>query len=209
MRKIEYKEGERIRELIYIKDVGKNSCGKRTALFKCVCGNTFETAISSVKSGCTKSCGCLFKKATTRHGLAKTTEYSSWHSMITRCNDPNYEYYHRYGGRGIKVCERWLNSVENFLEDMGPKPSKNHSLDRIDVDGDYCPENCRWATYKEQSNNKSNSKFIRYDNREMTVTEWAREVGMAKATLFGRLRKGWGVKKSLTHPVRGRVYARN
>lgn len=133
----------------------------------CECGNTKSIMYGSIKSGASNSCGCLHKELTSKrtktHGESKTnnSEYRCWSTMKTRCINPNLDSYPNYGGRGIKVCDEWLNSFETFLKDMGRKPSKSHSIDRIDVNGSYCKENCKWSTAVEQNNNKtSNIKVI-------------------------------------------------
>tara|TARA_R110000868_G_scaffold13848_3_gene64357 strand:- start:8415 stop:8933 length:519 start_codon:yes stop_codon:yes gene_type:complete len=132
----------------------------------CDCGNNIKTRATCLRSGDTQSCGCLrnerIRKALNKHGesssIKKTTEYISWFGMKQRCYNTNFRQYKDYGGRGIKVCERWKESFVNFLEDMGRKPSPQHSLDRINNDGNYEPSNCRWATRSEQQNNKRNNK---------------------------------------------------
>ena len=132
----------------------------------CDCGNVTMVRSHNLTSGHTKSCGCIGSQnsaltgfnSSYRHGQSRTKEYKAWISMKSRCYDANYENFASYGGRGIKVCERWLNSFENFLADMGLKPNENYSLDRIEVNENYEPLNCRWATEKEQSFNKRNTK---------------------------------------------------
>lgn len=147
----------------------------------CDCGKYCIIRGSTLrKSNGTKSCGCLHKEAVSlikrKHGLSKNTtaEYRAWKAMKKRCYNKSYVYYNEYGGRGIKVCDRWLNSFENFLEDMGKRPSNKHSLDRYpNVNGDYEPENCRWATQKQQCSNKRNNKWYEYNGQKMILSDWA------------------------------------
>jgi len=108
--------------------------------------------------------------------------------MRSRCNNPKFTNYATYGGRGIKVCERW-DSFENFLEDMGPRP-KGYTIDRIDPNGDYCPENCRWASWAEQQRNRRDTRFITWDGRTQCVTDWADELGIPRSTISWRLQNG-------------------
>lgn len=125
----------------------------------CICGKKKIIQGYSFSSGKTISCGCYRKKVLTKHGMSKTPEYKAWTSLLMRCysqKDISYEY---YGGRGIKVCERW-NKFENFYDDIGDRPSNKHSLDRVDSNGDYCKENCKWSTILEQNCNKRNNNNI-------------------------------------------------
>ncbi len=127
-----------------------------------------------------------------------TPEQKAFYSMHRRCRDTKAKSYHRYGGRGISVCERW-NSVKVFLEDMGPRPSSGHSLDRINVNGNYSPENCRWATKLEQARNTRKNVNLTYKGRTLCQKEWANQLGISHATLQKRLKK-WSLKKALTQP---------
>ena len=111
---------------------------------------------------------------------------------MQRCNNPNSRHYHCYGGRGIKVCNRWSgdNGFENFVSDMGERPSKEYSIDRIDVNGDYCPENCRWATQKEQMNNMRRNTVVIMGNKELTITQFCEKYGLKRRVIYNPLRMG-------------------
>jgi hypothetical protein len=139
---------------------------------------------------------CSKEKSTT-HGQASSKEYSIWKHMKTRCYNSNYKKYHRYGARGITVCDRWLNSFENFFADMGECP-EGFSIDRIDNDKNYCPENCRWATQTEQNNNKSNNILLTIYGKTMSLSEWLKVNPYAnRQTVYDRLKKGWTHKQAL------------
>jgi len=139
------------------------------------------------------------------HGHSKrgnhTSEYMCWQNMLRRCYTKTNPEYKRYGARGIIVCDEWKNSFEAFLNDVGEKPSKEYSLDRIDVNGNYCKENCRWATILEQSNNTRRNVYITYQNETLTIPQWARKFNLDKNTLKTRLREGWSIDK-LFEPIK-------
>lgn len=163
---------------------------------KCNCGNEIIVFYGSLTSGHTKSCGCLKKsriiETHTTHGHTKNNtssrEYNTWMCMKSRCYNVNHEHYRYYGGRGIKVCDRWENSFESFLEDMGLCP-RGYTLERIDNDGDYEPNNCKWATKNEQACNKRNNRWIEFNGEKNTLSEWARRLGMPVNALHYKLKK--------------------
>lgn len=140
-----------------------------------------------------------------KHGHSKrggmTPEYSCWLQLRARCYNANHKMYSHYGGRGIKVCDRWLESFENFYADMGNRPSNKHSLDRTDNNIGYSPENCRWATMTEQMNNTRQNRIITIDGVSLNVTQWAKKVGLNNNTIFTRLRLGYSEYDSIMTPL--------
>ena len=135
------------------------------------------------------------------HGLTKTSEHNAWMGMRRRCSNPKDKRYEHYGGRGIKVCDRW-QSFEAFIEDMGPKPSPKHSLDRIDNEGDYTPENCRWATHTEQMNNQRRTIMVTIGSRTQSLRNWCRELDIVSIrTARGRVERGWPADQAVLLPV--------
>lgn len=177
---------------------GENIGVKPGWFCKCECGNTETVLGHSLKSGTSTSCGCAHIDAITKHGMIGTPTHRSWTSMKSRCNNEKSPGFHRYGGRGIKVCERW-EIFENFLEDMGERP-ENTTLDRIDNDGDYEPGNCRWATHKTQARNNSRNKRFRYKGKIKTVTEWCEVLNVPVERVRGRLSAGWCFKDAVEKP---------
>lgn len=162
----------------------------RRYYYKCICDCGKECIkyahyLTSSKNHY-KSCGCwhleVTIKVSTTHGRGKITdrEYKTWIDIKNRCYNSSSPFYSLYGGRGIKVCDRWIHSFENFIADMGniPEPKKKYSIDRIDTNGDYCPENCRWATQKEQCNNRRSNIKITYHGRTQTLMQWCEELGL-------------------------------
>jgi len=135
-------------------------------------------------------------KRRAKHGMYRTRVYKTWQQMRQRCENPNDTAYHRYGGRGIKVCDRWQD-FSNFLEDMG-EPYDWQSLDRLDNNGDYTPDNCRWATIEEQQNNIRSNRLITHEGETQTLAQWARETGIAYHVLKYRLNHGWEPPKLFT-----------
>ena len=166
-------------------------------LCKCDCGKFKEVYRHSLTSGKIESCGCVSLSARivkmTKHGHCsrsnRAPEYSSWTNMKGRCCNPKNRSYHDYGGRGITICDRWIESFENFYADMGPKPSPKHSLDREHVSGNYEPENCRWATAQTQLNNTRRNTYVIYENKQYTLAELARYLGLGYQSFVRFYRK--------------------
>ena len=176
-------------------------------LCRCDCGATCIIRGEHLKSGATKSCGCLKRellaKRLTRHGLKGTRLYRIWNGMKNRCYNPNVSGYRLYGGRGISICPEWLgeNGFLSFYEwAMSSGYRDDLSIDRIDVDGGYSPDNCRWATNIQQANNTSRNRFIVYQGKRKTAQEWARETGIPLQTILFRLNGGWTVEAALFTP---------
>ena len=168
----------------------------------CDCGVEKVMGGDNLRRGLVKSCGCRRGGHHVTHGHAKTPIYARWHGMHSRCYNPNNKSYPRYGGRGIRVCERW-HTFENFLADMG-LPPESKSLDRIDSNGPYAPDNCRWATAKEQSNNTRRNVTIETSSGRVSLAEAAKLAGISKNGLQYRRQKGLSDDKLLTEAHQGR-----
>lgn len=172
----------------------------------CDCGATTHVRSGKLCSGHTRSCGCLVRETTSerskKHGRSRDAIWWIWQGMKQRCQNPSNRSYDRYGGRGIQVCDRWLESFEAFLEDMGERPSPAHQVDRIDNEGDYCKSNCRWSTAREQSENRRNTRLFEYNGEKMTLTRWAEKTDIKLSTISMRIYKlGWTIEEALTrHP---------
>lgn len=178
--------GERFGALVVVADGDTGS--QRRVVAKCDCGKISHVRIADLRSGNTKSCGCL--KAP-RGGLSNTPEGKAWSGMIRRCSDPAVHNYHRYGGRGIRVCDRWLSSdgLANFYADIGQRPTPQHTLERKDTDGNYEPGNCVWATKKAQCNNRSTNRLITAFGETKTLSQWSESTGIGVSTLWYRIRR--------------------
>lgn len=187
-------------------DPVRPSPGKVHWICRCDCGSETSPLVSDLRSGNTRSCGRCVHPTQTTHGLShRCSEYTTWASMLDRCRNPASTYYSRYGGRGITVCGQWQR-FENFYADMGDRPSPDHSLDRIDNDGPYSPENCRWATRSEQGQNKCNNRWITYNGRTMRIAEWAEVTGIPVRAIKVRLGvHGWSLERALTQPFTPRA----
>ncbi len=178
---------------------GENQNGAAMWLCKCECGSISTIQGGNLRSGHSKSCGCLQRELRTTHGMVDSREYYSWKSMKSRCLNPNDIGYKNYGGRGIIVCDRWLR-FENFYEDMGERPEET-SIDRIDNSCNYEPGNCRWATDKQQANNRRSCRILEYLGMKWTVAQWSAIAVMKNETFQSRINRGWDIQKSLLTPV--------
>lgn len=199
--------GERFGRLIAERFVEKRPVGTTTKPFwscKCDCGNTLIVSANSLASGNTRSCGCLAKEnagsQVRTHGMSRSTEYVSWCGMVRRCEKTTCEDYPGYGGRGITVCLRWRKSFADFLADMGLKPSRGLSIERLDVNGNYEPGNCIWATPTQQARNKRNSRIIEHNGTSLTLAEWAERLGLDSSVVESRIKRGWLVGDAVTTP---------
>lgn len=170
-------------------------------LCQCDCGNVLSVRTHGLRSGNTKSCGCLCADrtcaASIKHRDSSSKEYHIWNGMMQRCYYPSYSSYKYYGARGITVCDRW-HSYELFLSDMGRAPSPDHSIDRENNDKGYSPSNCRWATDVEQANNRRNTIRINLNGEVKTLKQWCAHLNLRYNTVEGRLRRGWTAQQALT-----------
>lgn len=171
---------------------------------KCDCGNITTASYSKLHTGHTKSCGCYMLEVSKKNGEANFTHkmshhplYHTWVNMIARCYHPDRPDYPYYGGRGIQVCERWRESPENFIVDMSPRPP-NTTLERTDVNGNYGPDICIWATRKAQARNRRNNVLLTFKGETKYMTDWCEELGINQSTLSCRLSRGWSVEDALT-----------
>lgn len=202
--------GQRFSFLTVLEYAGATQDTGGCALWLCVCDCGRRKIIrgTDLRRGRAKSCTCkrneLIGKSNRTHGATigknETPEYRIWCGMKERCYRKRHPHYVYYGGRGIKVCNRWRNSFENFLKDMGERPA-NLSLDRIDNDKDYCKSNCRWATAKEQHRNTRSNRLLNYNGQTKTLIEWSEIVGIGRTTIRERLSRGWSVADALNIKV--------
>ena len=198
--------GKKFHRLEVLSLIGKDKANHAIWKCKCDCGNETNIQSSHLITGHTKSCGCLHKEALTKHGFCVKNGnklYSAWQAMVARCYNEKTESYHNYGGRGIIVCDRWIDSPANFINDMGVPFNKSLTLERIDVDGNYEPSNCKWASMKQQQRNKRNNNVIEFNGESLCLSAWCEKLGLKESTLRNRLTvRNWSIEKSLTTPAR-------
>lgn len=195
--------GQRYGRLLVTERAPNKSETDTNARWKCLCDCGRETVQygQDLKKGKVISCGCWNEEKRFKHGLADTPVHRVWIGMRSRCNNPKTREYANYGGRGIKVCERW-DSFENFVADMGIRP-EGYSIDRINNDGNYEPSNCRWATTTQQLNNRRVNRVLELNGERKTIGEWSAKLGIGWHTIRSRVdRYGWTIEKALTTPVK-------
>lgn len=189
----------------------KRKCGKLTRVMciaECDCGEKFQCMKENIKRGNTTKCNeCANKsrsKLHTTHGMSKLNKelggklYYTWRTMKARCQNPNAQRYVNYGGRGISVSDEWSDNFDLFSSDMGEPPTTDHSIERIDNNGNYCKSNCKWATKDEQANNKSNNRIISLGSKSLTLQQWAKLTGIKRGTIARRLNSGWDAATALS-----------
>ena len=204
--------GKRFGRLLVVRQAESKRapCGTVSKRWFCICDCGTEIVAyqgNLIKPRNTKSCGCLRRdiSSTIRktHGYSVGSGhpvYNIWCHMRERCNNSTNKRYPNYGGRGIKICERWSNDFMAFFEDMGPRPTSQHSVDRIDVNGDYEPGNCRWATSEEQNNNRRDNTFYSFRGETYTLSKWARILNVPFALIRKRVETGWPIEEAFTLP---------
>lgn len=175
--------------------------GSKYWVCRCICGKEKTVRERHLTHGHTMSCGCLFSERLAdrnrTHGKSTTTIYRLWANLPQRCGNPNNPAFKYYGGRGITVCDRWVNSFENFVADMG-EPPPGATLDRVDNNKGYSPDNCRWASREDQANNMRSNRLITLRGVTMTTIQWARRLGLNPGNVYSRLHRGWTPERALT-----------
>ena len=167
---------------------------------RCECGREQDVRGSHLTGGKECCISCAMRKCATKHGLHGHIVYRIWVMMRQRCQNENAIGYKNYGGRGIKICDRW-GSFENFASDVGIPPTSKHTLDRVDVNGNYEPSNFRWATPKEQQRNRRNNRHIEYNGERKIITEWSEITGISLDNIYRRLKSGWSINRTLSEPI--------
>ena len=194
--------GKRFGKLVAVEELARER-GMRRWRLRCDCGNdriALQKAFCS--GGSMKSCGCANIHHSQSHGLSKAPEYRHWINMISRCENPDTPGFENYGGRGISVCQEWRESFPRFYQDLGRRPSGRHSVDRIDVNGNYEPTNCRWATQTEQSRNTRVNHHVTIAGRGMTLAEAVEQASVPYNSVLYRLKRGWSAEDAISHPAK-------
>ena len=196
---------QRFSKLIVISRAVNNTRNTRWNC-KCDCGRKCVVTACNLRNGHTKSCGCV--RALTMgntfrtHGRTESQSYRTWCGIKARCYKPSASNYYLYGARGVTVCDRWLQSFENFYADMGDPPTKKHSIDRKDNSLGYSPDNCKWSTQIEQANNKGTNVIVTFNGKTQTLAEWARELNLTRSALAYRLKTWPSTERIFLTPLR-------
>lgn len=214
MGKIKDLTGQRFGKLTVLSFAGLGKRGLALWNCKCDCGNEITVYGIYMRNGSTKSCGCLaidvLKSRSKTHGMSKTRLYGIWNGIKSRCNNPRRKKYPDYGGRGIKVCEKWEKSFEAFRDwSMANGYADDLTIDRIDINGDYCPDNCRWVTTQQQANNRRSNIHLTYHGETHNLTEWSSITGIPMATIRRRIELGWSHEEALRKERRDRRVCNN
>lgn len=200
--------GKKFGRLTVIKRLPNDKWGHSRFLCQCECGNTKETTGDNLIRGICQSCGCIQKEVTiarsTIHNLCHTHIYKIWESIKRRCFLKNQKNYKNYGGRGITICDEWLNPENFYKWAIANGYKKGLSIDRIDVNGNYEPSNCRWATSVQQANNTRGNRYITYNGETHTIADWSRILGIKAGILYQRLGKGWSIERAFTTPPKNK-----
>lgn len=199
--------GQRYGNLTVIKRTGTDKGGNALWACECVCGELAVVRSQHLRNNETQSCGCMAKKNALKYGESKSRIGRIWRAMINRCRSELNPNYRHYGERGIIVCSEWIDyhNFHDWALDNGYKD--NLTIERKNVDGNYEPENCKWATMKEQENNRTNNHLITFIGKTQTLQQWSEETGIARETLSSRIRRGWTIPQTLSVPIRAMNYA--
>lgn len=199
--KFKDRTGQRFGRLVAVRLSGRSKAGARW-LCKCDCSKMTIVEIGNLVTGHTKSCGCYSLEISAakffKHGLSQTKQHRVWSSMIERCSNPKNKCYKMYGGRGIKVCDRW-KSFSNWWKDMCKGYEPKLTLNRMNNDGNYEPSNCCWASLVDQANNRRTNHFLILKGKRLTIAQWSRKIGIHQATLWQRINRGWSISRALNH----------
>ncbi len=197
--------GRRFGRLVVLGFSGERRSRAPLWVCQCDCGNFCFVRSTDLTNHSTRSCGCLAREESAarllKHGLAHGDLYRIWERMISRCHNPVNPAFADYGGRGIKVCQRWRDSVQAFVADMGKRPSRKYSVNRKDNNGDYEPSNCEWATDLEQARNTRRNHFITLNGETLCLSAWCERLKIKGDCFHSRLKRGWSEEEALTIPV--------
>lgn len=199
--------GLRFGKLLVMAEAGRDKYMNRLWRCQCVCGHETVVPRGSLVGGNTRSCGCLqpetVKAIFTQHGGTSgghsSPEHTAWWNMIQRCRNPAHPKYKDYGARGITVCAEWKESFQNFLRDLGRRPSDDHTLERVNNAQGYHRRNCKWATHREQQQNRRVNLTVQTPDGAVCAAELARRIGVSKGTMYYRIRAGWTFKRMTSH----------